>query len=168
MKITTKSRITVFLFSLICWAGLTDIKSPEEMIAGIFISIIVSLIAGQMLITSAKSRNLLKRIFAFFSYLIKFVWELIKANVHVAYIVLHPKMPIKPGIVKIKSNLKNDSALTVLANSITLTPGTLTIDINKSKGELYVHWIDAATTDTNKATEYIGGRFEKSLKEVFE
>jgi len=46
-----------------------------------------------------------------------------KANIHVAYIVIHPLLPIKPGIVKVKTKLKRDSALTMLANSITLTPG---------------------------------------------
>jgi len=90
------------------------------------------------------------------------------ANVHVAYIVLHPSLPIKPGIVKIKTKLKNDSALTLLANSITLTPGTLTIDVNKNKGDLYIHWIDVTTTDSIEATNRIGGRFEKTLSEVFE
>jgi multicomponent Na+:H+ antiporter subunit E len=168
MKISTKSRITVFVFSLICWFGLTDIKNIQELIVGIIVSLIVSLIAGHMLVTSVKSKNIFLRVISFFGYLVKFIWELIKANVHVAYIVLHPQMPIKPGIVKIKSELQNDSALTILTNSITLTPGTLTIDINKSKGDLYVHWIDTKTTDIKEATNQIGGRFEKSLKEVFE
>jgi multicomponent Na+:H+ antiporter subunit E len=82
--------------------------------------------------------------------------------------VLHPKLPIKPGIVKIKTSLTKDSAITILTNSITLTPGTLTIDVNKEKSEVYVHWIDTESTDTEEATKSIGGRFEKRLTEVFE
>jgi multicomponent Na+:H+ antiporter subunit E len=168
MNIKTKSRITVFLLSLLCWFGLTDIKNIQEVIVGLVVSLIVSFSAGHMLITTQKSQNIVKRIFGFIIYLFKFIWELIKANVHVAYIVLHPKIPIKPGLVKIKTSLKKDTSLTILANSITLTPGTLTVDVNKSRGDLYVHWIDTKTTDTNEASEHIGGRFEKSLKEVFE
>jgi multicomponent Na+:H+ antiporter subunit E len=168
MNIKTKSRIIVFILSMLCWFALTDIKNVQEVLIGIVVSLLVSLIAGHMLVTTSKSRNIFKRIFGFILYAVKFIWELIKANIHVAYIVLHPKMPIKPGIVKIKTKLTKDSALTIIANSITLTPGTLTMDVNKNKGDLYIHWIDTKTTDIDEATELIGGRFEKSLTEVFE
>jgi multicomponent Na+:H+ antiporter subunit E len=93
---------------------------------------------------------------------------MIKANLHVAYIVLHPKLPIKPGIVKIKTKLTKDSAITVLTNSITLTPGTLTVDVNPESKDLYVHWITVASKDVEINTKLIGGRFEKLLMEVFE
>ena len=85
-----------------------------------------------------------------------------------AYIVLHPLLPIKPGIVKVKTKLKSDSALTMLANSITLTPGTLTVDIDEKNQVLYVHWIDVKATDIEETTEDVGGRFEKLLEEIFE
>jgi len=101
-------------------------------------------------------------------YILKFVWEIIKANLEVAYLVIHPMLPIKPGIVKIKTKLNKDSAITVLSNSITLTPGTLTVDVNKDKQELYIHWINVKTQDIDEATEEIGNRFEKTLTEVFE
>jgi multicomponent Na+:H+ antiporter subunit E len=77
-------------------------------------------------------------------------------------------LPIKPGIVKIKTKLTKDSAITVLANSITLTPGTLTVDINEDKKELYIHWIKVSSTDINETTKEIGEKFEKTLTEVFE
>ena len=83
-----------------------------------------------------------------------------------AYRVLHPMMPIKPGIVKIKTNLKTDIAKTFLANSITMTPGTLSVDIKD--GHLYIHWINVRSQDLNKATELIASRFEKILKNIFE
>ena len=101
-------------------------------------------------------------------YIFKFIWEMVKANVHVAYIVIHPKLPIKPGIVKIKSALKKDAALTVLANSITLTPGTLTIDVNPENHDLYIHRIDIDSDNVEENTKNIGGRFEPLLTEVFE
>ncbi len=85
---------------------------------------------GSSLITTVKKEKLLPRVLVFIKYLFVFIWEMIKANLHVAYIVIHPMLPIKPGIVKIKTNLTKGSALTVLANSITLTPGTMSVDIN--------------------------------------
>jgi multicomponent Na+:H+ antiporter subunit E len=77
-------------------------------------------------------------------------------------------MPINPGIVKIKTRLKSEAALTFLANSITLTPGTLCVDIEKDEGVLYIHWINVKNKDIIKATEHISERFEKIIEKVFE
>jgi multicomponent Na+:H+ antiporter subunit E len=63
-----------------------------------------------------------------------------KANVDVAYRVITGR--INPAIVKINPNLKTDMSLAILANSITLTPGTLTVDVDEETNELYVHWIN--------------------------
>jgi multicomponent Na+:H+ antiporter subunit E len=93
---------------------------------------------------------------------------MIKANFDVAYRVVHPKLPIKPGIVKVKTKLKSDTGLTFLANSITLTPGTMSVDIDKENGYLYIHWINVKSTDLEKATEIIVSRFEKILEKIFE
>jgi multicomponent Na+:H+ antiporter subunit E len=60
-----------------------------------------------------------------------------------------------------------DSGITALANSITLTPGTLTVDVGE-EGVLYVHWINVRVTDIEETTKLIGERFEWFLKKVFE
>lgn len=168
MNIKTKSRLTVFVLSLLVWLALTEIGKWQEVLVGLVLSLIVSLLAGHFLITSEKQKGLLHRISSAILYFFKFLFEMVKANVHVAYIVIHPNVPIKPGIVKIKTKLKKDSGITVLTNSITLTPGTLTIDVNPQTNELYIHWIDVLTTDVDEATEKIGAKFEKLLMEVFE
>ncbi len=90
------------------------------------------------------------------------------ANIDVAYRVLHPNLPIKPGIVKVKTNLKTDTALTFLANSITLTPGTMSVDIDKDNGFLYIHWINVKDKDVEAATKMIVEKFEKILAKIFE
>jgi multicomponent Na+:H+ antiporter subunit E len=92
---------------------------------------------------------------------------MIMANFDVLYRALHPQLPIKPGIVKIKTRLKTASARVALANSITLTPGTMTVDLTDD-GTLYVHWINVKSTDTEKATEYIAKPFEYFLSKIFE
>jgi len=167
MKTETKSRIVVFFLSLLIWILITTVFSIPSLIVGIIVALITSIFAGEMLIITERKFRL-KRIWYTIEYIVKFTWELIKANFHVAYIVIHPLLPIKPGIVKVRTKLKRDSALTMLANSITLTPGTLTVDIDVDKQILYVHWIDVKFTDIEETTEFVGGRFEKLLEEIFE
>jgi multicomponent Na+:H+ antiporter subunit E len=109
------------------------------------------------------------RYWYFFVYYVPiFLWECLKANLDVAYRVLHPQLPINPGIVKVKVELKTDTALTFLANSITLTPGTMSVDIDKDNGILYIHWINVKTKDIESATKIIVEPFEKILKKIFD
>ena len=117
---------------------------------------------------SKKKNSFIKRLLYGIFYIFKFLWEMIKANLHVAYIVIHPQLPVKPGIIKIHSDLQKDISLTMLANSITLTPGTLTVDIDEQHKNLYVHWIDTKSTKIDENTKNIGSRFEPLLAEVFE
>ena len=168
MNIKNKSRVTVFIFALIVWIALTDIKSYQEVLVGIVLALLISWLAGHFLITTERSQHPIRRILFFIIYIFKFFWEMIKANFEVAYLVIHPNLPIRPGIVKIKTKLKKDSAITVLSNSITLTPGTLTVDVNKDEQELYIHCIKVETESVEEATKQIGQRFEKTLTEVFE
>ena len=83
---------------------------------------------------------LLGGVFIWLVYLFPFLYAMARANIDVAYRVLTGR--INPGIVKISPNLKNDMALTILANSITLTPGTLSVDVDEESNDLYVHWIN--------------------------
>jgi len=168
MSVTMRSRITVFILTFLGWLALTSIRDIQEIVAGLIVAILVTLMAGHFLITTEKTKSVPVRILSAIRYFIRFLWEMVKANIHVAYLVVHPKVPINPGIVKIKTGLTKDAGMTVLANSITLTPGTLTVDINPEKRELYVHWITVETTDINENTRIVGGRFEERLREVFE
>jgi multicomponent Na+:H+ antiporter subunit E len=102
-----------------------------------------------------------------FVYLFVFFYYTIKGGVDVAWRVLHPEMPIKPGIVKVRSVLKTETGRTVLANSITLTPGTLTIDVTDD-GIFYVHWLNVRSVDEEAAAEQILRRFEWFIQRIFE
>lgn len=168
MQIKMRSRLIVFGLSFLVWVALTSIRDIQEVAAGLLVALLVALLAGHFLITTDKEKHIFFRIFAAIIYFFSFLWEMIKANIHVAYLVIHPGVPIKPGIVKIKTGLKKDAAITVLTNSITLTPGTLTVDINPENNDIYVHWIDVEATDVDQATQKIGGKFEGRLTEVFE
>ena len=75
-------------------------------------------------------------------YLVTFLWELVTANVEVAYRVLAPSMPIEPAVIEVPLRVESDLAITTIANSITLTPGTLTMDYDEERNALNVHAID--------------------------
>jgi multicomponent Na+:H+ antiporter subunit E len=91
---------------------------------------------------------------------------MVKANLDVARRVLSPSLPINPAIVKIHLNLKGDISKLTLANSITLTPGTLSLEIDDDC--IYVHWIDIKTDDPKKIKKAIVGSLEKRIGGIFE
>jgi multicomponent Na+:H+ antiporter subunit E len=121
-------------------SGSIGLWSREELIIGAVLAVIVGALLRKRFI--GKDLRMLnpKRWFAFIAYLFPFFFAMAKANIDVAYRVITGR--INPAIVKIDPNLKNDASLTLLADSITLTPGTLSVDVDQKTNELYVHWIN--------------------------
>jgi multicomponent Na+:H+ antiporter subunit E len=158
--------VTLFILSMILWIMLTF----EFTIANIVVGAVASLLTAA-LFTRFFIKNIYKllqphRYFWFIVYLFVFLWECLKANIDVAYRVLHPAMPIRPGIVKVKTSLKSDMAKMLLANSITMTPGTISVDIIDDC--LYIHWIYISSEDPEVYTPIITGAFEKYIKKIIE
>jgi multicomponent Na+:H+ antiporter subunit E len=140
----------------------------QHLLVGVFVAVLAAYLTGDMFVQRPHLFKQFKRYFWFFYYVPFFLWEMFKANIDVAYRVIHPRLPIKPGIVKVKTSLKSDTGLTFLANSITLTPGTLSVDVDRENGYLYVHWIDVKHKDMEGATKKIAYRFERILTRIFE
>lgn len=168
MNTRTQSRILVFVMAFLAWLALTAGGGAQEIVAGVIVAGLVAWLAGGHLKGFPRASGFGRRAAYACLYVPRFIWELVKANLHVALIVLNPLRPIRPGIVKIRTGLTRDTALTILANSITLTPGTLTVDVHPERGELYIHCITVPGTDIEENTKRIGHRFERILKEVFE
>jgi multicomponent Na+:H+ antiporter subunit E len=158
--------VTLFILSLIFWLLLTFEFTVPNIIVGTVSSIICSLFFGKVFVTNVYKLLQPQRYFWFIIYLFVFIWECIKANLDVAYRVLHPAMPIRPGIVKVKTTLKSDMAKMLLANSITMTPGTISVDIIDDN--LYIHWIYIRSEDPEVYTGIITGAFEKYIKRIIE
>ena len=150
------------IIMFILWVIFTGKLDSEELIAGVVISLVLALFTYRYFTEKGLLNLTPKKIFCGIIYFPYLFWEMIKANLDVAYRVIHPKLPIKPGIVKIKTNMKSDLGKLLVANSITLTPGTFTLDIKDDT--LYIHWINVQTTDTEEASKAISGRFERCLK----
>ena len=165
-------RLIYFVLAFVIWILLTwpvvDGKlDVQVVVAGLIASVFVSVMFHEMLPKEHHVFVSPVRILWFLLYVPVFFYYVIKANLDVVYRALHPKMPINPGIVKIKTNMKTASGITALANSITLTPGTLTVDLTDD-GFLYVHWINVKSDDIDEATRLIGQKFEWFLKRIFE
>jgi multicomponent Na+:H+ antiporter subunit E len=158
--------ITLFILAFIFWLLLTFDFSVSNLIVGAVASIFCALFFGKFFITNVYKLLQPRRYFWFIVYLFIFIWECIKANLDVAYRVLHPAMPIRPGIVKVKTTLKSDMAKMLLANSITMTPGTISVDIIDDY--LYIHWIYIRSEDPEIYTPIITGAFEKYIKRIIE
>ncbi|MBN1125459.1 MAG: Na+/H+ antiporter subunit E [Sedimentisphaerales bacterium] len=166
-------RLIYFLLAFVIWIFLTwpftndRINNIQIVVAGLIASIIVAVLFQEVLPPEHHIFISPKRIVWFLLYIPVFFYYVLKANLDVVYRALHPQMPIKPGIVKIKTSLKSESAITALANSITLTPGTLTVDLTDD-GYLYIHWINVQSDDIEKATQIIAQKFEYFLERIFE
>lgn len=158
--------IALFILAFIFWLLLTFNLSFSNIIVGLVASLITATIFGKYFIKDVVPFLQIQRYFWLIIYLIVFTWECIKANFDVAYRVLHPAMPIKPGIVKVKLGLKTNIAKTILANSITMTPGTITVDIIDDY--IYVHWIYVYSENPDEYSQKISGKFEKYIKKIFE
>ena len=163
-----KSRIILFFLAYLVWMGLTWPPDWQHAFIGVFVASFVAYMTGDMFVKRPHMFRSPKRYFWFLYYIPIFIWECFKANIDVAYRVGHPDLPINPGIVKVKTTLRSDTGLTFLANSITLTPGTLSVDVDQENGFLYVHWINVKDKDIERATSLIVHRFERILKRIFE
>ena len=149
------------------WLALVGTLDPQEVIAGGVIAVLVTFVAGGAPFTGRSLGILAPKRFAYaVVYIPYMVWAIVKANLDVARRVVDPRLPINPGIVRVKTRLKHPIARTALANSITLTPGTLSVDI--CDDELCIHWVDVQSENIEEATREIVSGFEKSLEVIFE
>jgi multicomponent Na+:H+ antiporter subunit E len=157
-----------FLVLWATWIILTFSLDPQELAVGAVSSAFVSALSYGFLFRSGiKEKFSPKKIVYALAYIPSYMWAEVKSHWDVMKRIVNPRMPINPGIVKIKTGLKTDMGLTGLANAITMTPGTLSVEVVEEEPCLYIHWIDVSTTDPEKAGEAIGGSFEKYLRRIF-
>ncbi|MEQ2527146.1 Na+/H+ antiporter subunit E [Robertmurraya yapensis] len=110
------------------------------------------------------SRFYVGRVLAVIKLLFIFLKELVLSNISVLKVVLKPKLDMRPGIFAYETVLTKDWEITVLSNLITLTPGTLVVDVSDDNKTLYIHAMDIA--DVDEAITSIKESFEKAILEV--
>jgi multicomponent Na+:H+ antiporter subunit E len=169
------SAISSFLLWLGVWIMLSWPLDPHDIVLGSIMSIFVTIMTLDIFksISGPPQNNvrgaLPRRAAWFIVYIFVFVWECVKANIDVAYRVLCPSLPIRPGTFRVKTSLKSDIGLTFLTSSITLTPGMTSVDIDEQRGFIYIHFLCVSDPQGRQCPRlHSVARFEKILNRIFE
>ena len=156
--------MSMYLLNLVLafvWVAITGSASLHNLMFGLLIgALCVALVRHQFDGTGYFTR--LTRIIALF---LLFLFELVKSAWSVASLVCSPKMNLRPGIVRFDLSLEDDFQIVLLANMITLTPGTLSVDVSDDKKRLYIHALDCV--DPEGIRHDIANGFEKKIREAF-
>ncbi len=155
-----KKRISTFLFLWVVWIAIAGTNLTEVLLGGV-VALITALIIAKHVDYSFGFSMIIGLVKFIVIYIPVFIYKLIIANFDVAYRVLSPKMPINPEFVEVPTDLKSDFGKFLLANSITLTPGTLSLDVKD--GHVLVHWINVKGTTEKEYQENVSQPFEKIL-----
>jgi multicomponent Na+:H+ antiporter subunit E len=146
-----------FIILLLVWIGLTNSIDLQELLVGSIISLIVVLF-----FSIDSSFNIKNLIIKYIKFIPIFLKNLILSNIEVMKIVLSPTLKTNTGIVKLKTSLKSDYDKLMLANAITLTPGTLTVELRDD--ELFIHILNIENTNREYLEKKIIKEFERGLK----
>lgn len=149
---------TFILF--IFWILLSGHFDLFHLTLGGLCAILVAYFFHDLLFVNVRVGDIRTIVWRFIRYIPWLLGQILIANMHVAALVLRPKMPIHPRIITFKTKLETDISRVTLANSLTLTPGTITIDIRE--GEFYVHALSHLVAD-----ELYGGEMEDRVAHIF-
>ena len=142
------------------WTSVTGDLTVANMVVGFVLGYIVLMFAERVPGFKTTSR----RIWRTGALLLHFLWELVLSNLKMAYIVVSPTLPIEPGVVAVPLDARSDAEITLLANLITLTPGTMSLEVSDDRHVLYVHTVDAK--DRDGLIRSIKQGFERRVLEV--
>ena len=159
------SAALVFISLLLLWVLLNDSFEADVLLVGLVAAAIISLAFPRGLAIFAEFRATPAAFMAAFQYTLYFIRALVIANLTVAALVISPSLPIRPGIVRVRTRLQSRMGRMLLANSITLTPGTLTVALEGPW--LYIHWVQMVSADEQRATEEIVAGFERYLEVMY-
>ncbi len=155
-----QKRFLLNVMLTLIWIALTGSFTYINLIIGFIISYLVLWIISR----NSEDRRYFTIAFKIIRFFFYFLYELVKANMEVAYEVMTVKLHMKPGIVKMELDAKTDLEITLLSNLIALTPGTLVIDVSDDRKVMYVHGI--YLKDREKFIHSIKSRLEKPLLNI--
>ncbi len=161
-----KRYFVLFFLALAFWLLLTLSLRPDSLIAGIVVAFVTSLIFGKYFYTSIYKLVQFRRFATVIPFLAFFTWQCIKANIDVAWRVIQYRIPIQPAILKIPLLVETDLARAVLSCALTMTPGTIVIDIKDDF--MYVHWIYADKKDPDNYAVSRIRKYENYIKTIFD
>ncbi len=162
---------TTYLLLFCTWLLLVGRLDLPAIALGLLGIVLATLLFGQMFLPGVSSHSvpdLLARAAALARLVPVFLWEAARAAVKLAYMALQPKLRFQPGIVRVPTTLENPAAITLLANLITLSPGTLTLDFDFDERCYYIHCIDVRRLAGKAGRRDLIVRYEAPLRRIFE
>ncbi|MCA1041408.1 Na+/H+ antiporter subunit E [Bacillus infantis] len=153
-------QILLNFFLAFVWMFLKVSYDPVTFLVGYFFGLLIIFAFRRFF----DSRFYLLRVVAVINLLLIFMRELILSNIAILKVILKPKLDIRPGIFALETELTEDWEITVLSGLITLTPGTLVIDVSDDNRILYIHAMDIG--DVDESVSSIKNSFEKAIMEV--
>ncbi|MDW8098160.1 MAG: Na+/H+ antiporter subunit E [Anaerolineae bacterium] len=156
--------MSAFLLNLLlalAWVALTGRFNVINFVFGFLLGYVALWLAQRVLGPSSYFGKAYRSV----GFLLFFLWEVFKANLQVAYIVFNPRYRLRPGVIAVPLDARTDAEITLLANLITMTPGTLSIDVSADRKVLYVHTLDMGD-DPDRFRREIKEGFERRLLEV--
>lgn len=167
--------LSTFILCFLFWMLLTWSLAWRELVLGVVVAAIVSAFTAKFLIHNRAFYlyNPVRLVILLFYCIIIYGWELIKANVSMVSLVLSPKLKdYNPGIIRVPASedIKSQYGLSMVSNCITLTPGTITMDVAEDedgKNYYYIHWVNVTETDREKAGDAIKGTMEKWIGRIW-
>lgn len=142
------------------WVAVTGVFEFENFVFGFALSFFLMWLVS----TNRKEEKYFRRAPRVVGFIFYLIYEIIKANIEVAFQVIAPLHRLSPGIVRVPLTANTDLEITLLANLITLTPGGLSVDVSDDKKVLYVHGMHIH--DPDKYVEDIKNGFERRLLEI--
>ncbi len=163
-----ESLFVAFICLWLAWIALTGSLNFQELGVGAIVAAFVAVISYKLLFRGGMREKFEPKRWGYaLAYLPAYIWTELKAHASVIYFILHPRMPIKPGIVQVPTKLRSDFGITGLANAITMTPGTLSVEVDEEKPSIYVHWINVKTVEPEQTNKQIAWPFERFLRRIF-
>ena len=132
--------VVTFLMLFAFWVLLSGKYDLFHLALGVICSLLIAYLTHDLLFANVRVGDARVIAYRFFTYIPWLLYQIITSNIHVASVVLGPKKLVDPQIIRFKTKLESDISWVTLANSITLTPGTITMDIRD--GEFFVHALD--------------------------
>lgn len=161
MKLGTALRPFALTVLALTWFFLGERLQPISLLTGYLVAVLILTVLASPVVRLGRVRA--RGAWSGVRLLVYFAWELVKANVTVAWLVVQPRPRLKPGIIAYPLRVTTAAQIALLSNLLTLTPGTLTVDVSKDQSVLYIHCLDA--TDEQEAMRPIR-RFEDLILEV--
>jgi multicomponent Na+:H+ antiporter subunit E len=161
---TIHQYLGVLVVSFLTWLTLTGSLNPLDLFWGLVVSLVVARFSFRLVAFNLPRWFLQpRRWIPFAALLFELFRQLVVQNITLSVRVFRPDLPIRPGIVAVPTRLRGEVNLTILGSMMSLTPDTVTMDIDQENSLIYVHWIDVQTTDPQQARTLISARLEELI-----